>query len=145
MSTLKPQLQEDIKTAMRAKDQHTLVTLRGLSAAIKQVEVDTREELNDEKIISIIQKEVKKRRDTISFAEQQSRQEIVDQNKQEIALLQKYLGEQLSEEQLKTIIEGAVAAGADNLGKIMGALNKDHKGKFDGKVASELAKACLGQ
>ena len=143
MSAIKAQLQDDIKNAMKARDQLTLTTLRGLSAAIKQVEVDTREELSDEHVLTILQKEVKKRRDTLSFAVQQGRQDIIDQNNAELKLIQKYLGEQLSEEQLKTVIQGLIANGADNIGKIMGGLNKDYKGKFDGKAASDIARSLL--
>lgn len=142
MSEIKAKLQEDIKTAMKAREQEKLTNLRGLMAAVKQVEVDERRELSDADIVSIIQKEVKKRRDTISFAK--DRPEIVQQNEQEIALLQGYLGAQLSEAELRSLIEGLIASGQTNIGAIMGALNKDHKGKFEGKAASEIVKSLLG-
>lgn len=141
---IKEKLQDQIKSAMREKNQHLLVTLRGLHAAIKQIEIDTREEVSEEGCIAIVQKEVKKRRDTIKFAEDAGRQDMIDQNNQEIAILQGFLGEQLSEDKLRELISGLIAGGADNLGKIMGGLNKDHKGKFEGKVASEIAKQLLG-
>ena len=144
MSEIKAKLQDDIKTAMKARDQEKLTTLRGLSSAIKQVEVDTRKEADEAAIVAIFQKEIKKRRDALQFAEQAKRDDLIEQNKSELALIQSYLGEQLSEEQLRTIISGLISSGADNLGKIMGELNKQHKGKFEGKVASELAKNLLG-
>ncbi len=141
---MKEKLQDQIKTAMKEKDQHRLVTLRGLMSEIKRVEIDTREELTEEGCINIVQKEIKKRRDTIKFAEDGGRQDLVEQNNKEIALLQGFLGEQLSEEKLRELIKGLIAGGADNLGKIMGGLNKEHKGKFEGKTASEIAKQMLG-
>jgi uncharacterized protein YqeY len=145
MSEIKAKIQEDIKTAMKARDQERLTTLRQVTSAIKQIEVDTRTELDDAAVLSILQKEVKKRRDALQFAEDAKREDLIGQNKAEIALIQQYMGEQLSEEKLKELISGYIASGADNLGKIMGELNKSHKGKFEGKVASELAKSLLAQ
>ena len=143
MPTLKEQIQEDLKTAMRALDQHTLITLRGLSAAVKQIEVDTRKELDDEQVAKVITQEIKKRRDALPYAEKQQRQDLIEQNQAELAMLQKYLGQPLSQEELGQLIDQAIAAGADNIGKIMGALNKEYKGRFDGKVASELSRSKL--
>jgi len=143
MSETREKINSDLKVAMKARDQATVTNLRGLTAAIKQVEVDTRTEPNEEKVISIIQKEIKMRRDALGFAVDQNRPELIAQNEFEIALLQKYLGEQLSEAELTGLIKEAIAGGANNLGAIMGTLNKSHKGKFEGKVASELAKTLL--
>ena len=114
MSEIKAKLQDDIKTAMKARDQEKLTTLRGLSSAIKQVEVDTRKEADEAAIVAIFQKEIKKRRDALQFAEQAKRDDLIEQNKSELALIQSYLGEQLSEEQLRTIISGLISSGADN-------------------------------
>ena len=141
---MKEKIQELTKAAMREKDQHRVVTLRGLLSEIKRIEIDTRTELPEAECIGIVQKEIKKRRDTIKFAEDGGRQDLIDQNNKEIAILQSFLGEQISEEKLRELIQGLIAGGADNLGKIMGGLNKDYKGKFEGKVASELAKQLLG-
>lgn len=140
---VKAKLLEDIKTTMKARDQKKLTVLRGLNAAIKQVEIDTRTELKDEQIKDIIQKEIKKRRDTIKFAKDAGRTEIVEDSENEIALLSEYLGKQLSEQELGSLIQKIIADGADNIGKVMGALNKDYKGQFDGRLASELIKSNL--
>lgn len=145
MSEIKAKIQEDIKVAMRARDSKTLTTLRGLVSEIKKVEIDTRKELADAGVIEILQKEIKKRRDTIGFAEQAGRVEMVQENEQEIKLIQNYLGAQLSEDQLKEIIKTLIAAGSNNIGQIMGALNKDYKGQFEGKVASLIVKDLLPQ
>lgn len=143
MSELKAKLQEDIKTAMRDKDKERLLTLRGLHAAVKQVEIDTRKDLDDAAVVDIVRKEIKKRRDSIEYGEQNKRFDLVDKDKAEITLLQNYLGEQISNEKLETLIKDSIAAGADNIGKIMTALNAQYKGKFEGKLASELAKKLL--
>ncbi len=144
MSETKTKLLEDIKTAMKAREQTKLTILRGLSAAIKQVEVDTRKDVDEPTVLSIFQKEIKKRRDSLQFAKDANRTDLVEQNEMEIALIQSYLGEQFGEDKLKEIISGLIGSGVNSLGQIMGELNKHHKGKFDGKAASELAKSMLG-
>jgi uncharacterized protein len=141
---MKAKLQADMIAAMKAGEKKTLSTLRGLIAEVKKTEIDTQKELDDSGVAGIIQKEVKKRRDTIQFAKDAGRHETVAECEEEIKTLQKYLGEQLSEEKLKELIQSLIAGGADNIGKVMGALNKDHKGLFDGKQASEMIKTLLG-
>ena len=133
-----------MKEAMKNKDQTVVLTLRGVIAEVKKQEIDTKTTMNEEQVLGVIQKEIKKRRDTLKFAQDAGRQDMVEQTNLEIAILSKYLGEQISEEKLKEMIAGLIKGGADNVGKIMGALNKDHKGKFDGRLASEIAKQCLG-
>lgn len=141
---MKEKLQADMKEAMKNKDQTVVLTLRGVIAEVKKQEIDTKTTMNEEQVLGVIQKEIKKRRDTLKFAQDAGRQDMVEQTNLEIAILSKYLGEQISEEKLKEMIAGLIKGGADNVGKIMGALNKDHKGKFDGRLASEIAKQCLG-
>jgi len=143
MSEIKNTIQEVLKTAMKAREQKKVITLRGLTAAIKQLEVDSRIEANDAQIIEIIQKEIKKRRDTIGFAEQQGRDEMVAENNLEIEILQQFLGAQLSEDELKGVIEKLVEGGAASIGQVMGSLNKDYKGQFEGRVASQITKELL--
>ena len=141
---MKAKLQEDIKTAMKAKDQKTLDTLRCLMSEVKRIEIDTRKDLTEPEIIAIFQKEIKKRRDALKFAEDAKREDLAEQNKFEIALIQNYLGDQLSEDKLRELIKGIIASGGNNIGKIMGELNKSHKGKFEGQVASAIIKELLG-
>ncbi|MCC6954053.1 MAG: GatB/YqeY domain-containing protein [Deltaproteobacteria bacterium] len=140
---MKPKIQEDLKTAMKARDQMLVDTLRGLLSELNRYELDTQIDLTQETFTAVVQKEIKKRRDAIEIGEKAGRPEFVEQNQAELKLLQKYLGEQLSEEQLAALIQNAITGGADNLGKVMGFLNKEHKGKFEGKIASELAKKLL--
>jgi len=143
MSELKEQIETKIKAAMKARQKDVLLTLRGLSAAIKQYEVDSRKDADDGQVLTILQKEVKKCKDALPYAEQQGRQDLIEQNKNEIALLQEFMGKQLSEDELKNIIQELLAGGADSIGAVMGALNKDHKGTFDGKTASQIARELL--
>ena len=144
MSAIKTKIEEDIKTAMKAREQHLLLTLRSLMAAVKQVEVDSRKDVEDGDVLAVLQKEVKKRKEALQYAEKEQRDDLIAQNKAEVAMLQKYLGEQISEADLRKIIGELVAGGADAIGKVMGALNKEHKGKFDGKLASEICRSMLG-
>lgn len=140
---MKIKIQEDIKVAMKARDQKKLDTLRMVMSEIKRVEIDTRKDLDEAGVLSVLQKEIKKRKDSLDFARQAQRQDLIEQNEYEIALIQSYLGEQYSTDKLRAMIKELVANGNDNIGKIMGALNKDHKGKFDGRLASDLAKEVL--
>ncbi len=144
MSELRTQINDTLKTAMKAREQKVVTTLRGLTAAIKQVEVDSRKDVSDPQMIEIIQKEIKKRRDTIGFAEQQGREEMVAENEQEIEVLQQFLGKQLSEDELRAVIEKMIEGGASSIGQVMGGLNKDYKGQFEGRTASQITKSLLG-
>ena len=144
MSEIKSQLTSMIKEAMKAGEKEKVTTLRGLSAAIKQVEVDTRKELTDADVTSVFQKEMKKLKDTLSFAEQQNREEMVEKTNREINLLQDFLGKELSDAELGDEIKKLIGDGADNIGKVMGGLNQKFKGRFDGKMASTIAKELLG-
>ncbi len=144
MSEIKAKLDSDIKSAMKAREKEKLVTLRGISAALKQVEVDSRKELTDDDVLSIINKEIKKRRDSLSFAKEAGRDDLVEQNEAEIKLIQGYVGEEITEDKLRALIQELVDGGAGNIGDVMGGLNQKYKGRFEGKVASALAKEILG-
>lgn len=144
MSEIKSKLQEDVKVAMKARDKERLTTLRGLSAAIKQIEVDERIEVDDSRIIEVFNKELKKRRDSLSFAREANREDMIQQNEAEIKIIQSYLGEELTEEKLREVISNLISDGADSIGAVMGSLNKSYKGRFEGKVASAIIKDSLG-
>lgn len=143
MSELKTQLNAKLKEAMKAGEKEKVISLRGLSAAIKQVEIDTRKELSDADVTSVLQKELKKLKDSRGFAQEQGRTELVEKADREIALVQDFLGKELSDDELKAEIKKLVEGGADQIGKVMGGLNASFKGRFDGKRASELAKEML--
>lgn len=143
MSGIKEKIQEDVKAAMKAREQHKVVTLRGVLAVVKQWEIDSRKTATDEDVTTMLQQEIRKRRDTLKFAEQQKRQDLIDQNNEELRVIQTYLGQPLSESELRQTIAAAIEAGADNVGKVMKELNSRHKGLFDGKLASTMAAELL--
>lgn len=140
---IKDQLLADIKSAMKERNKQALLTLRGLSSAVKQYEVDNRKDVSDSIVLDIFKKEIKKRRDAIEFAEKNNREDIVAKEQSEIDLIQVYLPEQYSAEKLEQVISSLVQAGSDNIGKIMQALKAEHDGKFEGKIASQIAKTIL--
>jgi uncharacterized protein YqeY len=146
--SLKAQISEDMKTAMRAKDMPKLGVIRLLQAAIKQREVDERIELDDDAVIAAIEKMLKQRRDSIAAFEGANRMDLADQEKFEVTVLQAYLPAQLSEEEINAIIAKVVAetgaAGAKDMGKVVGTVKPLVAGKADMAKVSGLIKLALG-
>lgn len=146
--SLKTQILEDIKVAMKARESVRLGTLRLLSAAIKQKEVDERVELDDTAVLAILEKLIKQRKDSISQFEKAGRQDLVDAESAEIVVLTAYLPAQLSEAEIAAAIDAAVAstgaAGPKDMGKLMAALKPQLAGKADMGKVSALVKSKLG-
>ncbi len=146
--TLKAQISEDMKSAMRAKETERLGTIRLLQAAIKQREVDERIELTDADVIAVIEKMLKQRRDSISAYEKANRDDLAEVEKAEVAILQVYLPKQLTEEEVKALLEKAItdtgAASMKDMGKVMGVIKPLVAGKADMGKISGLIKARLG-
>ena len=138
--SLKAQISEDMKTAMRAKDSARLGTIRLLQAAIKQREVDERIELDDGNVIAVIEKMLKQRRDSIAAYESANRHDLADIEKFEVGVLQTYLPQQLTEDEVKAILEQVVvdtaAAGIKDMSKVMAAIKPLVVGRADmGKIS----------
>ena len=131
--SLKTQLTEDMKTAMRAKDQVSLSTIRLINAAIKQFEVDERTEADDAKVISILTKMVKQRKDSAKIYTEAGRQDLADKENAEIEILNRYLPQMMSAEEIKTVVEAVIAetgaSGMADMGKVMGVLKTRLAGK----------------
>lgn len=154
---LKQQIQEAIKESLKSKDENTLGTLRMLLAAISVKEKDKKYKeklegdvnLSDEEVIEVTTSEIKKRRDAIVLYEQGNRPELAEREKNEISVLQKYLPEQLSEEELKKIISEAIektgAKEMRDMGKVMQEINPKIKGKAEGGVVSKIVKELLSK
>ena len=146
--SLKAQIQEDIKAAMKAKDSFRLATLRLLSAAIKQKEVDERVEVDDAAVLAIVEKLIKQRKDSISQFEKGGRQDLADAEKAEVEVLSVYLPAQLSEAEIAAAIDAAIAStgavGPKDMGKLMGVLKPQLAGKADMGKVSALVKTKLG-
>ncbi|GAA4344353.1 GatB/YqeY domain-containing protein [Kangiella taiwanensis] len=136
-----------MKDAMRAKQKERLTTIRLALSAIKQVEVDTRETLDDAAILAILDKLVKQRRDSIKQYEDAGRQELADVEKAEIDVLQEFLPKPLTDEEIEALIEDAVAkTGAESMkdmGKVMGMLKPQLQGRADMGAVSGKIKARL--
>lgn len=145
--TLKAQITEDMKTAMRAKDTARLGTVRLLLAAIKQREVDERIELDDAVVIAVIEKMLKQRRDSIAAYESANRADLADIEKLESTVLQAYLPQQLTEAEINVILDQVVtdtaAAGVKDMGKVMAAIKPLLAGKADMGKVSGMIKARL--
>ena len=145
--SLKTQLTEDMKTAMRAKDQVSLSTIRLINAAIKQFEVDERTEADDAKVISILTKMVKQRKDSAKIYTEAGRQDLADKENAEIEILNRYLPQMMSAEEIKTVVEAVVAetgaSGMADMGKVMGVLKTRLAGKADMGEVNKVLKAAL--
>jgi uncharacterized protein len=145
--TLKDQITEDMKTAMRAKDSERLGTIRLLLAACKQKEVDERVVLDDVAVIAIVDKLIKQRKDSVAAYELAKRQDLADKEAAEIVVLQAYLPQRLSADevtaQVKAIVAELGASGPSDMGKVMGAVKAKLAGKADMGQVSAAVKAAL--
>ncbi|HEY8101607.1 MAG TPA: GatB/YqeY domain-containing protein [Burkholderiaceae bacterium] len=145
--SLKEKITEDMKNAMRAKETAKLGTIRLLTAAMKQKEVDERVELTDTLILAIIEKMIKQRKDSISQFEAGGRQDLADIEKAELAILSAYMPASLSDAEVQTEVAAAVAAtgaaGPQDMGKVMAVLKPKLAGRADMTVVSGLVKAAL--
>jgi len=145
--SLKNKISDDMKTAMRAKETARLSTIRLLLAAMKQKEVDERVELIDVDVLSIIEKMLKQRRESIAQYEKAARADLADVEKAEIAVLSAYLPQQMSEAEVADAVLAAItesgAAGPKDMGKVMGLLKARLAGRTDMGKLSGLVKAKL--
>ena len=146
--SLRDRLNEDLKTAMRAKDAVRLSVIRGIKAAILQAETrGERVTLDDAGILQVITKEVKERQDAAGEFERGGRQDLVDKMAGELAVLKEYLPEPLTEAELASLVDEAIsstgAEGPKDMGRVMGWLTPRTRGRADGKVVSEAVKQAL--
>ena len=146
--TLKEQLMADFKEAMKAKDEVAKNTISFARAAVKQYEVDHREELDDEGIIAILSKQVKMRKDALADFEKAGRTDLADDYKAEIEILEKYLPEQMSKEEILKIVQATkeelgLEGTKKEMGKFMGAVMKKVGGNADGNTVREVIQEFL--
>ena len=140
---MKQKLQEDLKAAMKSSDKLRTMTLRGVLAEITRVEKDVRREANETEIVQIIKRERTRRDETLGFARQGGRADLVAQNEEEARVLDSYLPAALSEDELRAAIAEQVAAGVQQMGPLMKALKDRFGAQLDGRVASQLVKEAL--
>ena len=147
MSTLKVQLKDAMKSAMRAKEKARLGTIRMVQSEIKRIEVDERIDVSDERVLAIMDKMCKQRRDSTTQYEEAGRQELADIEKAEILVIQEFLPEALSDDELQTIVAKAIAdSGAESMrdmGKAMGLIKPQVQGRADMGAVSKIIKAML--
>lgn len=147
--TLKGQLQDDMKTAMKAGDKDRLKVVRLIRAAINQIEVDQRIELDDAAVLGVLNKMVKQRRDSISQFRDGGRDDLADVELAEIAVIENYLPEQMSDDELDAMIAKAIseigAASIRDMGKVMGAVKAKAEGRADMAAVGAKVKSILGQ
>jgi hypothetical protein len=146
--SLKEQLKEDLKTAMRDKDVVKRDSIRAINTMIKQIEVDERKDLNDEDVIKLIQKGIKQREESISQYKAASRDDLVEQEQAQVDVFMLYLPAQVSDVELETgmkeIIAEVGATSMKDIGKVMGNATKRFAGVADGKRINEMVKKLLG-
>ena len=146
--SLKETLNNDIKTAMKAKDKETVAVLRMIKTAVQAAEIDKKEELNAEEELTILAREAKQRRESLAEFVKAGRDELVAKTEAEIEIVERYLPKQLSVEEVKeviaTVAEKIGATTQKEFGKLMGAVMQELKGKADGNVIKEQVKAHLG-
>lgn len=147
--TLKDQITEDMKTAMRAKDAPRLLTIRGLLAACKQREVDERIVLDDAAVVAIIDKLIKQRKDSISQFGAAGRTDLVDKETAELKVLEGYLPQRLASEEITARVQAIVtelgAIGPGDMGKVMAAVKAQLAGQADMGLVSAAVKQALAR
>ena len=148
--TLKDRLVEDMKVAMKAKEEGKvrLSVIRMARAAIKNAEIDKKIEFSDDQVIEVLAREMKLRRDALEVFEKADRPESVKALEEEMVVLMDYLPQQLSEGEIRQLVQETVttlgAQGPKDLGKVMGALSPKTKGRADGKLVNQIVREILG-
>lgn len=147
--TLLSTLNDDMKTAMKAKDKETLQVIRMLKASIQNEQIKKGVDLNEEEELTVLSREMKQRRDSLTEFEKADRTDLAEKVKGEIAIVEKYLPAQLDEAEIRQIVAGAIektgASSPKEFGKVMGAVMPQVKGKADGNQVNAIVKELLGQ
>ncbi|WP_273776836.1 GatB/YqeY domain-containing protein [Acinetobacter sp. GSS19] len=148
MTTLKDQITEVLKTSMRARDMAQVTVIRSLQAAIKQIEVDERKELDGAQVLAVIEKQIKQRKESVKAFEGAGREDLASKEQAEIEVLSQFLPEAMTEEELDSLIEQTIVAqGATSMkdmGKVMNSLRPLIAGRADPALVSSKIKAKLG-
>jgi uncharacterized protein YqeY len=140
------ELTGQLTRAMKAREMPRVYVLRGLLSAVKNLKVEKRAaSLSDEDMVQLVRREIRKREEAEGFAAKAGRQELVEQNRAERAMLEGFVPALLDAGQLENVIREIAAAGEPSLGAIMGALRQRFAGRFDGRVASEIARRILAE
>ncbi|MGG5358931.1 MULTISPECIES: GatB/YqeY domain-containing protein [unclassified Enterococcus] len=145
--SLLSRLNDDMKSAMKAKDKESLQVIRMIKSSIQNEQIKVGHDLTDDEELSVLSREMKQRRDSLREFEQAGRDDLAEKVKSEIAIVEKYMPEQLSEDDIRQIVQEAInqtgAASAKEFGKVMGAVMPKVKGKADGNLVNAIVKELL--
>ncbi len=145
---LKTRILDDVKNAMRARERDRLGALRLITAAIKQIEVDQRIELDDAQVVAVLDKMAKQRRESLEQFENAGREDLAEKERYELGLIQSYLPEPLGEAELAALIQSAInelgASSIRDMGQVMNTLRSQVQGRADMKAVSQAVKQQLG-
>jgi hypothetical protein len=140
-------LNEDMKQAMKSQDKFRLSVIRMVRSSIKNAEIERQHPLDDQEVLDILQREVKQRKDSLQDFEKAGRQDLVDQVNEEIRILQEYMPQQMSEEEIIALVQQTIqetgASSKADMGKVMGALMPKVKGRADGKLVNRIVQQYL--
>lgn len=144
---LKQQLDNDVIVSMKSKDSFKTKLLRNLLSKIKQIEVDTQQTINEEQILTVLQKQIKQRKESFQIFKDNNRKDLADIEEQELIILESYLPKQMDEETLTLIVKSTIdsleATSMKDMGKVMAAVKQDTAGKADPSKVSSLVKEYL--
>ncbi|MFC0212078.1 GatB/YqeY domain-containing protein [Paenibacillus chartarius] len=145
--SLSERLNEDMKNAMKSQDKFKLSVIRMVRSAIKNIEIDTKKTLSDDEVLDVLNREIKQRKDSLQEFEKAGRDDLAETVQAEIAVLIEYMPQQLSEEEVKAIVQQTIqevgASSKADMGKVMGALMPKVKGRADGKLVNQLVQQLL--
>ena len=145
--SLNDRLNEDMKQAMRNQDKFRLSVIRMVRSSIKNIEIDQRRPLDDQEVLDVLNRELKQRKDSLHEFEKAGRQDLADNLKAEIVIISEYMPQQLSEDEVKEIVQQTIhevgASSKADMGKVMGALMPKVKGRADGKLINQLVTQLL--
>jgi uncharacterized protein YqeY len=146
--SLSDKLQEDMKLALKSKDELRLSTIRLLRSSVSYAQIEKGDQLTDDEVIEVITRAARQRRESIEMAERAGRTEVAQREKAELDIIQEYLPEQLGEAEIEAIVKEIVtqtgAAGIKDRGKVMGPLMQRIKGRADGRLANQVVERVLG-
>jgi uncharacterized protein len=146
--TLKERLNQDMKQSLKAHDAARLSAIRMIISAVRNKEIDSRKDMDDEGVLSVLSTSAKQRRESIEQYEKAGRQDLVDKEKAELEVIMSYMPQQMGREEIEALVKEAIAesgaAGPNDMGKVMKVLMPKVKGRADGKLVNEVVKAALG-
>src|SRR5688572_11752087 len=144
MSALQARLQSELTAARKAQDKAATLLLGTTLSEVKNRSIELKRDLTDDDVIDVIRKAIKKRRESVDMFEKGGRQEMADKERGEATMLERYLPAQVSPDEIRAAVKAAIAAGANNVGAVMGKVMPQFKGRAEGSVINAIAREELG-